>query len=244
MALVSIWKACIFEMLGNMFFVWIVGIASPVFTLNSPVGIGIGLAFLYGSAVAMVTFTLKPITGSCISPLITAFSMAIGKTPLVRGMAYLYAQVLGAFFGGGLVSAALGPGANTLSNGGCVINPAGNFKHGQAVALEFIAALILLILVHGVKHSVHPSQMRGYDLEPLLCGWAAGLISFCTSGFLPLDGYFGAFGFPNVCFGLAMGMLKVHQAFSWAFWVPGFAAVFFYGVLYRFLKPYADLLLV
>lgn len=64
-------------------------------------------------------------------------------------MAYLHAQVLGAFLGGGLVAASLGSNSKTFSNGGCVIDPAGNFKHSQAVALEFMAALVLLILVHG-----------------------------------------------------------------------------------------------
>lgn len=121
-----------------------------MFTLNSPVGVGAGLAFLYGSAVALIMLALKPITGAHINPLITISHWTVGSTSLYRGMAYILAQMIGSVVGGGLVAAALGPDAVALSNGGCVVDSGntGIFKPQQAVALEFMAALVLLIFAH------------------------------------------------------------------------------------------------
>lgn len=132
-----------------MVFIWFIGIASPVFTFNSPIGVAAGLAFLYGSAVALVMFALKPITGAHINPLISLSCMAVGSASVIRGSAYIVAQMIGSMIGGGLVAGALGSSAAGLANGGCVLDDKGSFNPGQAVALEFMAALVLLILAHG-----------------------------------------------------------------------------------------------
>ncbi|KAG0149798.1 hypothetical protein CROQUDRAFT_684658 [Cronartium quercuum f. sp. fusiforme G11] len=237
MELLPIWKASIFEGLGSLILIWFIGIASPVFTLNSPVGVGAGLAFLYGSAVALIMFALKPITGAHINPFITLSHLLVGtEKSLFRGGAYILSQMIGAVIGGGFVAGALGSDAVALSNGGCVVDSGntGMFKPQQAVALEFMAALVLLVLAHS-KFS--QSQPHSTSLTPFLYGLSVGLLNFCTSGFAPHAGYIGSFGFPNVCFGLSMGIMKF-QPVHWVFWIPGFAAVILHGAIYRFLKPY------
>ncbi|KAH9817443.1 aquaporin-like protein [Melampsora americana] len=239
MGVLVIWKASIFEGLGSMILIWIIGVASLVFTLEGPVGVASGLAFLYGTAVAIIMYSLKPITGAHINPIITLSQLAIGNTSPFRSISYIFAQMIGAITGGGLVAAALGKNATNLANGGCAIDESSGFTTGQAVALEFMAALVLLTFAHGTGHSLKPNGTQSVYLSPVLYGLSVGLICFCTSGFAPHAGYIGAYGFPNICFGLSFGILRF-QSIHWVFWIPGFCAVILHGILYRFLNPYEN----
>ncbi|OAV89834.1 hypothetical protein PTTG_07547 [Puccinia triticina 1-1 BBBD Race 1] len=237
--MLPIWKATIFEGLGSMCFVWLVGVSSTALGVGDSIGTGLTLGILYALTTSLTMYTLGPLSGGHINPFITLVTMASGTLPLVRGAAYVVAHIIGSMAGGALVAAALGPGARNTSNGGCILRSEDNFNLKQAFALEFMATLMLLFLLHGTGLDRQQIKSHGNRLAPLLFGLSVGLIAFATSGFANTHAYIGSSGYPNICFGLAAGIMQF-QSSHWVFWVPGFVAVAAFGLAFRFLNPYED----
>ncbi|KAH9459019.1 hypothetical protein Pst134EA_019169 [Puccinia striiformis f. sp. tritici] len=237
--MLSIWKATIFEGLGSMCLVWLVGASSTALGVGDSISTGLTLAILYAAGTSLSMYALGPLSGGHINPFITLATMASGTLPLVRGAAYIVAHMLGSMVGGALVAAALGPGARNTSNGGCILRSEDSFSLRQAFALEFMATLMLIFLVYGTGVAHQQIQNHGNRLAPLLFGLSVGLIAFATSGFANTHAYIGSSGYPNICFGLAAGIMKF-QSSHWVFWLPGFVAVGGFGLLHRFLNPYEE----
>ncbi|PLW10673.1 hypothetical protein PCANC_22650 [Puccinia coronata f. sp. avenae] len=232
-----IWKAAIFEGIGSMCLVWLVGVSSTALGNGDGISTGLALAILYALATSLSLYTLGPLSGGHINPFITLAGMAAGTFSLVRGAAYVVAHVLGSMAGGGLVAAALGHVAVNTSNGGCILRSEDSFTLKQAFALEFMAALILIFLLNGTGLAHQQIKKYGNRLSPVLFGLSVGLIAFATSGFANTHAYIGSSGYPNICFGLAAGIMQF-QSSHWVFWVPGLVAVVGFGLACRLLKPY------
>ncbi|CAH7683060.1 aquaporin-like protein [Phakopsora pachyrhizi] len=239
--MLQIWKSAIFEGIGSAMLIWLVGITSMVFSMGNSIGTAFGLAFVYAFATALALYVLAPISGGHINPLITLAQMLGGSFPLIRGASYVVSQILGSMVGGAFVRAALGyKMAIATGNGGCVLKPEGSFTAGQAFALEFVAAFILLLLVNGTGIARSQAASHGRRLAPILFGLSVGLLNFATSGFAISHGYIGPTGYPNVCFGLASGIM-VFESTHWVYWIPGFVAVIAWGLIERFLSPYEEI---
>ncbi|EFP81962.2 hypothetical protein PGT21_019699 [Puccinia graminis f. sp. tritici] len=237
--MLPIWKATIFEGLGSMCFVWVVGASSTSLGAGDSIGTGLTLGIIYALTTSLSMYALGPLSGGHINPFITLATMASGKLHLVRGAAYVVSHILGSMAGGALVAAALGPGARNTSNGGCILRSEDTFNLKQAFALEFMATLMLMLLLHGTGLDRKQTRNHGNRLAPMLFGLSVGLIAYATSGFANTHAYIGSSGYPNICFGLAAGIMQF-QSSHWVFWVPGFVAVGLFGLAYRFLNPYED----
>ncbi|KNZ46614.1 hypothetical protein VP01_711g5 [Puccinia sorghi] len=235
--MLSIWKATVFEGLGSMCLVWLVGASSTALGAGDSILTGLALGILYTLGTSLSMYTLGPVSGGHINPFITLATMAAGTLSLVRGAAYVIAHLIGAMAGGALVAAALGPAARNTSNGGCILRSLDAFSLKQAFALEFMAAFFLILLLHGTGLAHQQINNHGNRLAPLLFGLSVGLITFATSGFANTHAYIGSSGYPNICFGLAAGIMQF-QSSHWVFWIPGFVAVVGFGLATRLMKPY------
>lgn len=237
--MLKIWKATLFEGLGSGSLVWLVGTSSTALGVGDSVETGVTLGVLYALATSLAMYAIGPLTGGHINPFITLATMAAGTFPLVRGAAYVVAHILGSMAGGALVAAALGANARSTGNGGCVLRSVDTFSVQQAFALEFAACLLLLILVNGTGLAHQQIRNHGHRLAPILLGLSVGIVNFATSGFANTHAYIGSAGYPNVCFGLAAGIMQF-QSTHWVFWIPGFVAVILFGLVYRLLQPYEE----
>ncbi|POW01969.1 hypothetical protein PSTT_12117 [Puccinia striiformis] len=93
--MLSIWKATIFEGLGSMCLVWLVGASSTALGVGDSISTGLTLAILYAAGTSLSMYALGPLSGGHINPFITLATMASGTLPLVRGAAYIVAHMLG-----------------------------------------------------------------------------------------------------------------------------------------------------
>jgi hypothetical protein len=129
----TLWRHCrppLAEFIATALFVW-VGCGSAVsaqaihaFSPNNPQGnsflVTVSLAF--GLAIAVLIYTIAPISGGHINPAVTFAFVLSGKMPVYTGMLYVLAQCLGALLGASIVWGSVG--SDVLTDGTLVWIPA------------------------------------------------------------------------------------------------------------------------
>ena len=109
-------------------------------------GVGLlGIAWAFGGMIFILAYCTVSILGGHINPAVTFGLFLARKVSLIRAVAYMVAQCLGAICGVGLVKAfmkheynSLGGGANTVASG---------YNKGTALGAEIIGTFVLVYTV-------------------------------------------------------------------------------------------------
>ncbi|KAL3520670.1 hypothetical protein ACH5RR_018819 [Cinchona calisaya] len=148
-------------------------------------GVGIlGIAWAFGGMIFVLVYCTAGISGGHINPAVTFGLFLARKVSLIRAVAYMVAQCLGAISGVGLVKAFqrsyyinYGGGANELQVG---------YSTGTGLAAEIIGTFVLVYTVFSAtdpKRSARDSHVP--VLAPLPIGFAVFMVHLAT---IPITG--------------------------------------------------------
>lgn len=91
--------------------------AMPVFNPNRPMDTSLllSISVAFGFAIAVLVYTIAPISGGHINPAVTFAFVMSGKMPILDGLRYIIAQCLGAFLGASIIWGAAASDLLTMS---------------------------------------------------------------------------------------------------------------------------------
>lgn len=161
----SIGKKVIAEALGTA---WLVlgGVGSAVIAGDRIGNLGVALAF--GLSVLTMVYAVGHISGAHLNPAVTAGLAAAGRIPVVDVFPYVLAQLVGAFFGAGVVLliAKSVPGgysasASGLGANGYGIHSPGGFGAAGVFFAEVVLTFFFLIVILGATSRRGSSAFAG-----------------------------------------------------------------------------------
>jgi aquaporin Z len=128
----------------------------------------LGIAFAFGFALIAMAYGIGPISGCHINPAVSVGVFAAGRMSIKDLIGYIVAQVLG----GIAAAAVLGVIANGLLGGysvaasglgqnGWGASYLGGYGLGAAIAFEFVATLLFIIVILGSTQEGAPAQFAG-----------------------------------------------------------------------------------
>ncbi|XVF83222.1 hypothetical protein PTKIN_Ptkin16aG0116800 [Pterospermum kingtungense] len=187
----SFYRALIAEFIATLLFLYItvltvIGYKSQAAASNdSCAGVGIlGIAWAFGGMIFILVYCTAGISGGHINPAVTFGLLLARKVSLIRAIAYIVAQSLGAICGVGLVKAfqssyynMYGGGANTLTTG---------YSIGTGLGAEIIGTFVLVYTVFSAtdpKRKARDSHVP--VLAPLPIGFAVFMVHLAT---IPITG--------------------------------------------------------
>ncbi|CAA6662446.1 unnamed protein product [Spirodela intermedia] len=209
-------------------------IAEFVATLSPPDancgGVGIlGIAWAFGGMIFVLVYCTAGISGGHINPAVTFGLFLARKVSLVRAIAYMVAQCLGAISGVGLVKGfqkafynRYGGGANELAVG---------YNKGTGLGAEIIGTFVLVYTVFSAtdpKRNARDSHVP--VLAPLPIGFAVFMVHLAT---IPITGT----GInPARSFGAAV-IYNNEKAWDdqWIFWVGPFIGAAIAAIYHQYL---------
>ncbi|KAH0978030.1 hypothetical protein GBA52_027749 [Prunus armeniaca] len=183
----SFYRALIAEFIATLLFLYIT--VSTVIgnkVQSGPCdGVGLlGIAWAFGGMIFVLVYCTAGISGGHINPAVTFGLFLARKVSLIRAVAYIVAQCLGAIVGVGLVKAfqkhnynSQGGGANTVASG---------YSRGTALGAEIIGTFVLVYTVFSAtdpKRSARDSHVP--VLAPLPIGFAVFIVHLAT---IPITG--------------------------------------------------------
>ncbi|KAJ7978634.1 Aquaporin PIP2 [Quillaja saponaria] len=182
----SFYRALIAEFIATLLFLYIT--VSTVIGHKKQTGpcdgVGLlGIAWAFGGMIFVLVYCTAGISGGHINPAVTFGLFLARKVSLIRAVAYMIAQCLGAISGVGLVKAfnrsynSLGGGANFVAHG---------YSKGTALGAEIIGTFVLVYTVFSAtdpKRSARDSHVP--VLAPLPIGFAVFVAHLAT---IPITG--------------------------------------------------------
>lgn len=205
--------ALVAEAIGTFLFFFIAAGAALVAT-GDPAATLLIVAFAHGIVLAVLVSSLGAVSGGHFNPAVTLGLWIAGQIDLVKGAAYLVAQLLGGAAAGFALAyffGDVGPAVPALGEGVDAI---------QGIALEAIMTTVLLFAVFGT--AVDP---RG----PKIGGLAIGLA--VTADILLGGTLTGAAMNPARWFGPAVAAGAFDNWYVW--WIGPFLGAIVVAVLYR-----------
>ncbi|XP_022745891.1 probable aquaporin PIP2-5 [Durio zibethinus] len=187
----SFYRALIAEFIATLLFLYItvltvIGYKSQIaISSDSCAGVGVlGVAWAFGGMIFILVYCTAGISGGHINPAVTFGLLLARKVSLIRAIAYMVAQSLGAICGVGLVKAFQksyynrnGGGANTLADG---------YSTGTGLGAEIIGTFVLVYTVFSAtdpKRKARDSHVP--VLAPLPIGFAVFMVHLAT---IPITG--------------------------------------------------------
>ena len=181
------YRALIAEFVATLLFLYIT-VATVIGYKNSTGdcgGVGLlGVAWAFGGMIFVLVYCTAGISGGHINPAVTFGLFFARKVSLIRAVAYMVAQCLGAIVGVGLVKAfqkhkynSVGGGANSVASG---------YSKGTALGAEIIGTFVLVYTVFSAtdpKRSARDSHVP--VLAPLPIGFAVFIVHLAT---IPITG--------------------------------------------------------
>lgn len=172
----------------------------------------VAIAFAHGLAIALMVAAAGHISGGAYNPAVTLGLVIAQKLPLVKGITYVAAQLLGATLAA-VALTLLFPNELTdpVNLGALTVSPA--FDAGQGLGIEIILTFFLMFVIFGTAIDKRGPAM----IAPLAIGLTI------TMDILATDGATGAAMNPARAFGPALvdGTWDDH----WIYWVgPGVGA--------------------
>ncbi|XP_073023894.1 probable aquaporin PIP2-8 [Primulina eburnea] len=230
----SFYRALIAEFIATLLFLYI-GVATVIghVKLNNADqcdGVGIlGIAWAFGGMIFILVYCTAGISGGHINPAVTLGLFLARKLSLVRAVAYMVAQCLGAICGVGLVKAFMKSFYNRLGGGANFVQP--GYNKGTALGAEIIGTFVLVYTVFSAtdpKRSARDSHVP--VLAPLPIGFAVFMVHLAT---IPITGT----GInPARSFGAAViynkGKIWDDQ---WIFWVGPFVGALAAAIYHQFI---------
>ncbi|MGE3148795.1 MAG: aquaporin [Pseudorhodoplanes sp.] len=163
------------EFFGTMFLI-LIGCSAIVlsnFSAATPIGL-MPISMAFGLAVAVMAYTIGPITGCHINPAVTAAVWAAGRIDTKDAIAHIVAQVLGAIAGALILFIVLKgrvTGGDITAMGQTTYNPAA-YQWWAAALTEFVGTLLFTVVILAV------TGPRGGIVAGLIVGIALMLIHF------------------------------------------------------------------
>jgi glycerol uptake facilitator-like aquaporin len=239
---VHLWRSACLEGVGLCLWVFISGlVAHGTADLSSatslgpilPVGIAAIVQFLITT---LFIFSLGPVTGAHLTPLITFATFLAKLTSLPRMVLYITFQCVGGVVGGFILRSALGGNPETLLyTPGCYIDPT-EVPATQAFALETMGSLFLLFLAFGLGLDPRNQGSFGPALGVFLVGLASATTLF--AGGIAIPGYLGISCNPARCLGL---MAAAHRfTYHWVHWVGDLTACVVNAFIYYAIPPFCN----
>lgn len=183
----SFYRALIAEFMATLLFLYVsvatvIGYKSQADACD---GVGfLGVAWAFGGMIFILVYCIAGISGGHINPAVTFGLLLARKLSLVRAVAYMVFQCLGATAGVGLVKAvmedsysSLGGGANSVSSG---------YSKGTALGAEIIGTFVLVYTVFSATDSKRKARDSFVPvLAPLPIGFAVFVVHLAT---IPITG--------------------------------------------------------
>ncbi len=140
---------------------------------SGPSGLGLlGISFAFGLAVAVMVYTIGPVSGCHINPAISISMLVAGKLSFKDTIGYVIAQFVGAILAAGvlyiLASEAFGFSMPEwgLGSNGWGEGYLGNYSMKAAFIAEFVFTFLFLMVIFGTTAK---------NASPLMAGLAIGL---------------------------------------------------------------------
>ncbi|XP_060108357.1 aquaporin-5-like [Heteronotia binoei] len=215
----AFFRAIVAEFLATMIFV-LIGIGSALNWPSALPGV-LQISLAFGLAIATLVQSIGHVSGAHINPAVTVALLVAQKISVLRAVAYIIAQMVGAIAGAGVIYQITpveirgGLAANGLHN---------NTLAGQAVVVELILTCLLVLCVFA---STDSRRIDNVGSPALSIGLSV------TTGHL-LGIYFtGCSMNPARSFGPAviMGNYQDH----WVFWVGPLAGGIIASLIYNFI---------
>jgi len=167
------------------------------------------ISLCFGLTVATLTQTIGHVSGCHINPAVTLGLVVGRKLGVVKGAFYVLAHCLGAVTGAAILSAVVPAGVRGAEAlGGTVV--AGNVNDGQAVAIEMLITMVLLLVVFAVAaDKINTATTKGSS--PLAIGLA---ITACHMFAVPLTG-----SSMNPARSLGPAVVRGQWDHHWVYWV-------------------------
>ncbi|XP_010689549.2 aquaporin PIP2-1 [Beta vulgaris subsp. vulgaris] len=228
------YRAIIAEFVATLLFLYVTILTVIGHSRNSDLGAGgkscggvgiLGIAWTFGGMIFILVYCTAPISGGHINPAVTFGLFLARKVSLIRALAYMVAQCLGAICGVGFVKAfqsayydRYGGGANQMAHG---------YNKGTGLGAEIIGTFVLVYTVFAAT-----DPKRRNVLAPLPIGFAVFMVHLAT---IPITGT----GInPARSFGAAV-IYNHEKSWNehWIFWVGPFVgatiAAFYHQYILR-----------
>jgi len=183
------------------------------------------IALAFGLTVATLAQTIGHVSGCHVNPAVTAGLITGAKVGLLKGLAFIVMQTVGAVAGAGILYAVVPIGVRGR-NGLGTTTVASGVSAGQAFGIEFLITMVLVLVVFGAAADGNNApNVKGS--APLAIGLS---ITTCHLFAIPLT---GSSMNPARSFGsnAVMGVWANH----WVYWVGpilgGVAAALIYQLL-------------
>lgn len=183
----SFYRALIAEFIATLLFLYVTVATVIGYLKNSDPcgGVGfLGVAWAFGGMIFILVYCTAGISGGHINPAVTFGLFLARKVSLIRAVAYMVAQCLGAICGVGLVKAFMKHDYN--SNGGGANSVNAGYSTGTALGAEIIGTFVLVYTVFSAtdpKRSARDSHVP--VLAPLPIGFAVFMVHLAT---IPITG--------------------------------------------------------
>jgi len=239
---IHLWRNACLEGVGLCCWVFIAGLVSHgIAGLSTATSLGPVLPVAIAAVVqffilSLFIFSLGPVTGAHLTPLITFATFLAKLTSLPRMVLYITFQCVGGVVGAYILRAALGGDPATLVySPGCYIDPT-QVPSKQAFALETMGSLFLLFLAFGLGLDPRNQGSFGPALGPFLVGFSSALLLF--AGGIARPGYLGLSCNPARCLGL---MAAAHRfTYHWVHWVGDLTACIIHAFIYYAVPPFCN----
>ncbi|GAB2218065.1 hypothetical protein Droror1_Dr00001282 [Drosera rotundifolia] len=182
----SFYRALIAEFISTLLFLYITVATVIGYKKSGPCdGVGLlGIAWAFGGMIFVLVYCTAGISGGHINPAVTFGLFLARKVSLVRAVAYIIAQCLGAISGVGLVKALMKHYYDTLGGGTNSVAP--GYTKGTALGAEIIGTFVLVYTVFSAtdpKRKARDSHVP--VLAPLPIGFAVFMVHLAT---IPITG--------------------------------------------------------
>lgn len=239
---IHLWRNACLEGVALCCWVFIAGLVSHgTSSLSSatvlgpilPVAIAAIIQFLI---ITLFIFSLGPVTGAHLTPLISFATFLAKLTSLPRMVLYIIFQSIGGVVGAYILRASLGGDPKTLVfSPGCYIDPA-EVPATQAFALETMGSLFVLFLAFGLGLDPRNQGSFGPALGPFLVGFSSAVALF--AGGIARPGYLGLSCNPARCLGL---MAASHRfTYHWVHWIGDLTACVVHAFIYYAVPPFCN----
>ncbi|XP_066468936.1 aquaporin-5-like [Tiliqua scincoides] len=215
----AFFRAVVAEFLATMFFV-LLGVGSA---LNWPSGLPgiLQISLVFGLAIATLVQSVGHVSGAHINPAVTVALLIAQKISVLRAVAYVVAQLVGAIAGAGAIHQ-LTP--QDIRGSLAVNGLQNNILAGQAVAVELILTFLLVLCVFASTDSRRTDNVGSPALSIGLSVTVGHLLGIYFTG-CSMN--------PARSFGPAviMGNYQDH----WVFWVGPLAGGILASFIYNFI---------
>lgn len=217
---VNFWRAVAAEFFGMvLFLLCVTTVAIPWAAGNNFVEIGIGI----GLGITSIAVMIGHVSGGHLNPAVTVGLVVGGRTPIIKGLFYIVAQVVGGVVGTALTYACT-PKAQRDTNFLGVTNLGPGVKPEQGFGLELLFSFILVFFVLSITDPIKKMENFGTCLGIGVVIWVCHvcLIPFTGCGINPARS-----------FGPAVVMNKWDN--HWIYWVGPIVGGLLAPILYNFI---------